>query len=112
MKPKMGKEASTTMKDLLEFLETKAIELQPTQSERLYKLLTSDQKKRDPTRKMFYVKSEPDGCVNCKEVKVFQIEKPNVKLNVKKPSGPNLKCPLCKNFHPLYKCPILLTKKN
>lgn len=45
------------MKDLLSFLETKAIEAQPTQGERMYQMLTT--RGKEGPRKVFTV--EPKG---------------------------------------------------
>lgn len=81
-------------------------------------MLSSDRKRREAPRKLFHAteKTESDGCTNCKEVKIFQVEKPVVKLKSKpiqsKPSPKrNFKCPLCGGMHPLFRCPTLLKEK-
>lgn len=69
------------LKDLLDFLETEAMKLQPSQTERFHNILSPNRKQQGTSRKLFHVnsKTESDGCTNCKEVKVFQVERPRIK---------------------------------
>lgn len=112
---KIGKQGKTPLKTLLEFLEIKAIELQPSQSERLYNMMTN---KKDLTRKVFQIsnktnknsKTEVDGCNQCKTSTVLQLTgKGNNRSN--QIEYQPTKCPLCGGRHPLYKCPLLLKEK-
>lgn len=57
-KQHVGKKSSVTASELLDFLETKAFELQPTQSDRLSMMLKGDVCRRTP-RKIFAVEKEP-----------------------------------------------------
>lgn len=79
-KTKRGRTPDTNVADLLEFLETRAGELYPTQGDKLSQLLKGDTNRRNPR-------------------KVFQI----TEKKEKKPE--NLRtCPICKGNHPVWRC--------
>lgn len=85
-----------TVKDLLEHLETKAIDLQPSQGERLSHMLRGDNK-RSNNRKVFQV-TEKKECLICKQnhniwdCHMFKNECAKAKKNIVRTLGLCFKC--------------------
>lgn len=77
-----GRKEMQKTKDLLEFLETKAIELLPSQSERLSSLMRGD--RRTPMKRIFQVTDN----------------RPN-------PTEGKLECLICKGNHRIWNCYML-----
>lgn len=77
-KQKVGRNTSSTVRQLLDFLETRAVELQPTQGDRLSQLLKNDAIRRQPK-------------------KIFQI-------TGKKKENSKLECPVCGGPHRIWNC--------
>lgn len=84
-KQKQVKEKLTKVTDLLDFLENRAIELQPSQSEKLSQMLSCDIKKK-PKRQVFQV-------TDTTPVTTVKNHKPK--------SG----CPVCEGAHKIFACP-------
>lgn len=77
-KQQVGRKTDVKVKELIEFLEVRAIELQPTQGDKLSQLLKGDFTKRPPKR-------------------IFQITD-------KEPEKFNRKCSICQGNHPIWRC--------
>lgn len=80
-----------TTKDLLRFLEGKAIELQPKQSEKLSQMLKGDPRSRLPQKKVFQITDK----------------KTETKSEPKKESGNKKECLMCKGNHHVWDCNML-----
>lgn len=81
-KTRIGRRDKVKVTELLDFLEIRAIETQPTQGERLSQMLKGDFR-RDRPRKIFQLMEKKD---------VLPLEKPKTE------------CPLCKGPHRLWNC--------
>lgn len=82
-KQKKGPHAKANVKETLEWLETRAFELQPTQTDRLSRLLKSDTRRPHPTKKIFQV---------------------NEKGGLKPPNEKPKKCLICGGPHKIRDC--------
>lgn len=82
-KQRVGKRDSVGVSELLDFLETRAVELQPTQGEKLSQLLKGDAACRRPPRKIFQVQKDapPPGKTDKK-----------------------MECPICGGQHRIWNC--------
>lgn len=99
-KNQIGRKENSTVTELLEFLETKAIESQPSMSEHMYDMLVG---RKIPS-------STPRDQMKKNQTKIFQVNTASTSKPVKgerKRISP-YKCPLpkCNGPHNLYFCPI------
>lgn len=88
----VGRREFSTVTELLEFLETRAIELQPSQGERLCEMLKGNACHRPPKR-IFQINEQQ------------QSNKPQSDKENKK-----LECPICKGPHRIWHCKKLLAE--
>lgn len=80
-KQRLGRGETTRVRDLLEFLEVRAIELQPTQGDKLSQLLRGDHHRKQHGR-------------------IFHVEETHPETGASKTT-----CPVCKGPHSIWKCP-------
>lgn len=111
----IGREEGVSVHRLLEFLETRAIQMQPLQGERLLQMLTiSDKRRQNIPRKIFHVADQ--GNNNQKAENLNQ----GASTSFQQSRGANqgastsfeqLKCAQCGGNHALYRCKDILKEK-
>lgn len=79
--------------ELLNHLESKAIELQPKQSEKFSQMLKGDSNRKIPQKRVFQIKDE-------KTQRIFQLNKPQKEKSKKE-------CLICKGNHNVWDCNLL-----
>lgn len=84
-KQQVGRKIDVKVKELIEFLETRAIELQPTQGDKLSQLLKGDFTKRPPRR-------------------IFQVTEQRPEKGPDDKRGQKRKCTICQENHPFWHC--------
>lgn len=101
----IGRRTDTTVTELIEFLENRAIDQQPSQGDRLSQMLRGQSHQRNPKRNIFAVNNEAPAPAQASTSASAQAPTPT--LARKQALQQRKKCIICKGDHYPWQCPKL-----